>query len=251
MPISVTIWNEYVQDLTWPNVIATYPDGIHGALVEGLRDVLGDTVAIRTATLAQPQHGLPAEVLDDTDVLVWWAHLHHDDVDGTVVDRVVERVHAGMGLVMLHSGQGSLVFRRLMGTSCEMQHRDESARETMWAVLPDHPIAHGVPSPVVIPEQEMYGEFFDIPAPDELVFISSFDTGEVFRSGCCFFRGAGRIFYFGPGHEEYPVYYQPEVRQILANAVRWAAAAAPELSVVPANEPAQSAEMNAALEAAE
>jgi trehalose utilization protein len=126
-----------------------------------------------------------------------------------------------MGLLVLHSGQGAKIFRRLLGTSCEMAWR-HGDRELLWTVDPGHPIARGVPHPVVIPEQEMYGEPFDIPAPDELVFISSFAGGEVFRSGCCFRRGRGRIFYFSPGHEEYPVYHQQEIRQILANAVEWA-----------------------------
>ena len=77
----------------------------------------------------------------------------------------------------------------------------------------------------MIDHQEMYGEFFDIPTPDDLVFISSFTGGEVFRSGVTFTRGRGRIFYFSPGDQEYPVYFHPQVRRVLANGVRWAAPA--------------------------
>ena len=161
-------------------------------------------------------------MLASTDVLLWWGHLAHDQVADEVAAAVQQRVLDGMGLIVLHSGQGSKVFRRLMGTSCRLDWR-HGDRELVWTVNPSHEIAQGLPQPIVIPEQEMYGEFFDIPAPDELVFISSYSGGEVFRSGCCFFRGKGRVFYFAPGHEEYPVFYQPEVRRVIGNAVRWAA----------------------------
>lgn len=220
-PIRVTVWNENVHEQKHPDVAAVYPRGIHGAIAEGLRDLAGDAVEVRTATLEQERHGLTTEVLDATDVLMWWGHIRHNHVDDAVVEDVCERVRDGMGLIALHSAQGSKVFRRLMGTSCRVDWR-HGDRELLWTVDPGHPIAAGVPHPVVIPEQEMYGEFFDIPAPDELVFISSFSGGEVFRSGCCFRRGSGRVFYFSPGHEEYPVYHQPEIRRVLANAVFWA-----------------------------
>jgi trehalose utilization protein len=214
--MNLTIWNENVHERTEDDVRAIYPDGIHGALAAALAEV----GTVRTATLEQDQHGLPAEVLDATDVLTWWGHDAHEDVADDVVDRVVERVHDGMGLVVLHSGHYSKPFRRLMGTRCTLEWRHDD-RETVWTVAPGHPIAAGIPSSFVIPEQEMYGEFFDVPPPEELVFISSFGGGEVFRSGCCWTRGRGRIFYFSPGHETNPVYHQPEVRRVIGNAVRW------------------------------
>ena len=220
-PVRVTVWNENVHERKHAAVAAIYPNGMHETIAAGLRDAAGDAVVVRTATLEQQRHGLSSEVLDQTDVLLWWGHIRHHLVADEVVEDVCDRVHRGMGLVALHSAQGSKVFRRLMGTSCRVDWR-HGDRELLWTVDPSHPIAQGVPHPVVIPDQEMYGEVFDIPAPDELVFISSFTGGEVFRSGCCFRRGHGRIFYFSPGHEEYPVYYQPEIRHILANAVRWA-----------------------------
>jgi trehalose utilization protein len=178
--------------------------------------------AVRTATLAEPEHGLPPAVLDETDVLLWWGHTAHDQVSDDVADRVVGRVLDGMGLVVLHSGHYSKPFKRLMGTGCDLQWRHDE-RETVWTVAPGHPIAVGVPSPFVIPEQEMYGEFFDVPPPEQLVFISSFTGGEVFRSGCCWTRGRGRIFYFSPGHETNPVYHQAEVQRVLVNGTQWAA----------------------------
>ena len=144
-------------------------------------------------------------------------------VADAVVDRVHDAVLGGMGLVVLHSGHYAKIFKRLLGTTCSLRWRNEGERELVWTVDPAHPIAQGVPQPIVIEAQEMYGEHFDIPAPDELVFISSFAGGEVFRGGCCFRRGRGRIFYFSPGDQEYPVYHHPDVQRVIANAVRWAA----------------------------
>jgi trehalose utilization protein len=221
MTIRVTIWNEYVHERRDEPVAKIYPDGIHGTIADGLRSLLGSAVSIQIATQDQPRHGLPAEVLANTDVLLWWGHVAQQDVADDVVSDVVERVRDGMGFIPLHSALKAKPFLRLMGTTGRINYRHD-CRELIWTVNPRHPIAQGVPHPVVIPEQEMYGEFFDIPAPDELVFISSFTGGEVFRSGCCFVRGSGRIFYFSPGHETNPVYHQPEIKRILANAVLWA-----------------------------
>jgi trehalose utilization protein len=221
-PLRVTVWGENVQEQTVPRVHEIYPDGMHETIARGLRQQLGDDALIRTATFDQPQHGLTEAVLDDTDVLTWWGHVAHDRVDDRVVERVHKRVLLGMGLIVLHSGHASKIFKRLMGTGCMLRWREAGERELVWKVNPGHPIARGLGDVFVIPEQEMYGEYFDIPQPDELVFISSFTGGEVFRSGCAFRRGQGRIFYFSPGHETYPVYHQREVHMVIANAVRWA-----------------------------
>jgi trehalose utilization protein len=224
MTLRVLVWNENIHESRGDaHVNELYPQGIHGAVAEGLREFLGDDAVVRTATLQDPEHGLSAEVLDNTDVLLWWCHIGHDQVSDEVVDRVYRRVHAGMGLLVLHSGHYSKIFTRLMGTTCSLKWRGDGERELVWTVDPRHPIAAGVPSPIVIPEQEMYGEFFDIPEPDELVFISNFAGGEVFRSGVTYRRGNGRVFYFSPGDQEFPVYHQPEIRRVLANGVRWAA----------------------------
>jgi trehalose utilization protein len=221
--VRVTVWGENVHERNEPEVRERYPEGLHGAIAAGLTERLGDAVQTRTATLDQPEHGLPQDVIDTTDVLTWWGHIAHDQVDDAVVARVHDAVLGGMGLLVLHSGHYSKILQRLLGTSCSLKWRNEGERELVWTVDPAHPIAQGVPHPIVIPAQEMYGEHFDIPQPDELVFISSFDGGEVFRSGCCFQRGAGRIFYFSPGDQDYPVYFQPEIQRVLANAVEWAA----------------------------
>ena len=222
-PVRVTVWGENVHEHEMPEVAQHYPSGMHETIAEGLRRHLGDAVQVRTATLQEPEHGLNADVLDDTDVLTWWGHTAHEQVSDVVVGRVFERVLAGMGLLVLHSAHYSKIFRRLMGTSCTLRWREVGERELVWTVNPGHPIVQGVPEVFVVPRQEMYGEFFDIAEPDELVFISSFSGGEVFRSGCCFYRGAGRVFYFSPGHETYPIYHQEEIQRVLANAAQWAA----------------------------
>jgi trehalose utilization protein len=228
-PIRVTVWGENFHENNESDktgMARRYPEGMHGAIAAGLRDVLGTAVEVRTATLDQPEHGLTDDVLATTDVLTWWGHARHAAVDDAVVEKVHQRVLGGMGLLVLHSGHFSKIFIKLMGTTCSLAWRNSADTELVWTVSPSHPISQGVPHPIVIEEQEMYGEYFDIPAPDELVFLSTFSGGEVFRSGCCFRRGKGNIFYFSPGDQEYPVYQHPDIRRVLANAVQWAAPAA-------------------------
>jgi trehalose utilization protein len=215
----VTVWNEYRAERDDAAAAEAYPDGIHAAVADGLE---AEGVETRTATLDEPEHGLTETVLEETDVLVWWGHRAHDAVRDDVVDRVQSRVLDGMGLVVLHSGHYSKPFRRLMGTSCALKYRESGERERLWVVEPGHPIAEGFDEYFELPETEMYGERFDVPQPDELVFVSWFEGGEVFRSGCCYTRGAGRIFYFRPGHETFPLYYREDVRRVLSNAVDWA-----------------------------
>jgi trehalose utilization protein len=220
--IRVTVWGENLHEQRDEPVRRLYPDGMHATIAEGISENLGNRATVRTATLDQPEHGLSDAVLAETDVLTWWGHIGHGEVADEVVERVKQRVLSGMGLVVLHSAHWSKIFRSLMGTSCNLRWRSVGERELVWTVNPGHPIVHGVPPVFAIEAQEMYGEYFDIPQPDELVFISSFTGGEVFRSGCCFFRGAGRVFYFSPGDQAYPVYHHPVVRKVIANGVEWA-----------------------------
>ncbi|HSZ41935.1 MAG TPA: ThuA domain-containing protein [Trebonia sp.] len=220
--IRVTVWGENVHEKRDAPVRELYPDGMHVTIAEAVTEHLADAVEVRTATLDQPEHGLTEKVLAETDVLTWWGHIAHGEVADEIVERVKSRVLQGMGLVVLHSGHWSKIFRSLMGTSCNLRWRSDGEQELVWTVNAAHPITAGVPPVFKIPAQEMYGEYFDIPQPDELVFISSFAGGEVFRSGCCFHRGAGRVFYFSPGDQEYPVYHHPVVRKVIANGVRWA-----------------------------
>lgn len=220
-PIRVTVWNEFRHEKVHEKVMKVYPEGIHGAIAQHLRHQ--DGLVVRTATLDEPEHGLTEEVLAETDVLTWWGHMAHREVKDEVVDRVYQRVLDGMGLIVLHSGHFSKIFKRLMGTTCDLKWREANEKERLWVVEPGHPIAEGIGEYIEIPHTEMYGERFDIPAPDTLVFVSWFEGGEVFRSGCCYRRNKGRIFYFRPGHETLPIYYQPEVLRVITNAVRWAA----------------------------
>jgi trehalose utilization protein len=216
----VTVWNEYQHETIRPEVAKIYPNGIHEAIAQHLHS---QGLPVQTATLEQPEHGLTDAVLNQTDVLIWWGHIAHDKVQDAVVEKVQQRVLDGMGLIALHSSHFSKIFKRLMGTSCNLKWRNEGETERIWVVAPGHPIAEGLGEYFEIAAEEMYGEFFDIPTPDTLVFISWFAGGEVFRSGCCFHRGRGKIFYFRPGDQEYPTYHHPKVLQVISNAVRWAA----------------------------
>ena len=220
MAVTVTVWNENVHEREDDDVRELYPDGIHGAIAEGLESPGRE---IRTATLQEPSHGLPEDVLAETDVLIWWSHCANDDVSDDVASRVVDRVHEGMGFIPVHSGKNSKPFTRLMGTTCNIKYRHGGEKERIWVADPGHPIADGLEESFEIPSTEMYGEPYDVPEPDRTVFISWFEGGEVFRSGLCYRRGRGRIFAFRPGHEIYPIFYQDEVQQVLSNAVDWAA----------------------------
>jgi trehalose utilization protein len=214
----VTVWNEYQHEVKDPQVAEIYPNGIHGAIAQHLQ---ASGLTVQTATLEEPEHGLTDTVLSQTDVLIWWGHIAHEQVQDEIVKQVQQRVESGMGLIVLHSGHYSKIFKRLMGTECSLRWRNVGEKERLWVVDPAHPITAGIDEYFEIPAAEMYGEPFAIPNPDALVFISWFEGGEVFRSGCCFQRGHGKIFYFRPGDQAYPIYYQPEVLRVITNAVYW------------------------------
>ena len=215
--INVTVWDETQGPL------GPYPKGIYQAIADFLVES-GEFGKVRTATQPEPEHGLTEEVLANTDVLIWWGHCHHDDVDDAIVERVRKRVLEGMGLIVLHSGHASKIFSRLLGTdTLGLRWREDGELERVWKIESNHPITTGLPDYFDVPQSEMYGEHFCIPTPDELLFISWHKGGEVFRSGCTFLRGAGKIFYFAPGHETYPIYYMPEIKQVIINAAKWAA----------------------------
>ena len=222
-PLRVTVWHEYRHELKHEAVRKIYPDGMHTVIANALRNLLGNTVEVRTATLDQPEHGITDEVLASTDVMTWWGHMAHKDVEDTVAEKVHKRVLEGMGILFLHSAHYSKPFRRLMGTDCGLKWREAGELERLYVVNPAHEIVDGIPPHFDIPHEEMYGEFFDIPSPDELVMISWFEGGNVFRSCCTWTRGKGKVAYFRPGHETFPTYYQPEVQRVIANAVKWAA----------------------------
>ena len=217
--IKVTVWNEFRHEKTDEHVKKLYPDGIHGFVKSFLET--NDDITVRTATLDDPECGLTEEVLADTDVLMWWGHMHHHEVPDEIVDRVQQEILKGMGLIVMHSGHHSKIFKRMMGTTCNLKWRDGD-RERVWCCKPGHPIAQGIPEYFELDPEEMYGEHFDIPNPDDVIFMGWFAGGELFRSGCTFTRGNGKIFYFQPGHEGNPTFYNEYVQKILTNAVRWA-----------------------------
>ena len=216
--MKVLVWNEYRHEKTKPGVSDIYPDGIHGAIAEFLKS---PQVEVSTATLDEEDHGLTEKVLRETDVLLWWGHIAHDEVREEIVERVHKRVLDGMGLIVLHSGHFSKIFKKLMGTTCDLKWRVAGEKERLWVVNPSHPIVAGIGEYIELEEEEMYGEHFDIPEPDQLIFLSWFEGGEVFRSGCTYQRGKGKIFYFRPGHETYPTYHNPAVQRVIQNAVEW------------------------------
>ncbi|SES21580.1 ThuA domain-containing protein [Salipaludibacillus aurantiacus] len=218
--MNITVWNENRHEKKNPAVRDIYPEGIHGAIAQFLQE---EANQVRTATLDEPEHGLTDAVLSDTNVLLWWGHTAHDEVDDGIVEKVRQRVLEGMGLIVLHSGHFSKIFKTLMGTSCDLKWREADEKERLWVVEPGHPIMDGIGEYIELEKEEMYGEHFDIPAPDEILMMSWFEGGEIFRSACTYRRGQGKIFYFRPGHETYPTYYNKEIQRVIKNAVKWAA----------------------------
>jgi trehalose utilization protein len=218
--IKVTIWNEFRHEKRREDVRTVYPDGIHAALSESLA---AEDLEIRTSVLDDPDQGLSDDVLENTDVMLWFGHAAHGEVTDANTARVAAKVHEGMGLVVLHSSHYSKVFKALCGTSCSLTWRESGEKERLWCVAPHHPIAAGVPETFVVPHTEMYGERFDIPDDSRIVYMSWYEGGEVFRSGITLERGFGKIFYFSPGHESFPIYRQPEILKVIGNAIRWTA----------------------------
>ena len=216
--IRVTIYNEYRHEKTEEAVRQVYPNGIHNAIADFLRC---DDIEVKTVTLDDPDCGITDELLDNTDVLIWWGHIAHHEVPDAVVAKVRDAVLKGMGMLFLHSGHHSKPFKALMGTTCNLSWREDGAYERVWVIDPSHPITQGIDKFIFLEHEEMYGEPFGIPEPEKLLFIGAYESGEVFRSGCLYQRGNGKIFYFQPGHETYPTYYNKDVQTVIRNAVRY------------------------------
>ena len=217
--MKITVWNEFCHEKESEDIRAIYPDGIHECIAKFLREAGYD---VTTATLDMPECGLTDEVLASTDVLFWWGHVRHGDVPDEIVQKVYNRVMEGMGMVVLHSGHASKIFQKLCGTASEsLKWRESNDKEILWVIDQNHPITADIDEKLIIEHEETYGEHFLIPQPDELLLISWFSGGEVFRSGCVFKRGRGKIFYFRPGHESVPTYHIPEVQKLLCNAASY------------------------------
>lgn len=217
--IKVTVFNEFKHEKESEEVKNIYPDGIHIALKKKLED---QDIVIRTVTLDDKECGLTEEILNDTDVIIWWGHIAHNEVPDHVAKRVQEHILSGMGGIFLHSAHHSKPFKLLMGTTCNLSWREDADSELVWVCNPYHPITQGIDRFLKIDHVETYSEPFDIPKPDELVFIGGYSGGEVFRSGCCWQRGRGKIFYFQPGHETFPIFYNEDILKVIKNAIYWA-----------------------------
>lgn len=218
--INVLVWSEYRQAREDEEVKKHYPEGIHTFIADFLN---GDQISASTAQLEQKEHGLTKEKLAKTDVLLWWGHQAHEEVSDEIVERVYNRVLSGMGLIVLHSAHYAKIFKKLMGTSCSLKWREDSELERLWITSPGHPIVKGINREYIeLQEEEMYGEYFDVPKPDQIIFTSWFEGGEVFRSGITYKRRQGKIFYFRPGHEGNPTYHNKVVQKVIKNAVKWA-----------------------------
>lgn len=217
--IRITVWNEFQHEKTDAKVKDIYPNGIHNAIADFLK--VNEDMVVTTAHLDMPEHGLTDDVLDNTDVIIWWGHMAHGMVSDEVVEKVCERILMGMGAIFLHSAHHSKVFKKILGTSGNLTWRESDESLRMWCVNPSHPITEGLPMHIDIEAEETYGEFFDIPKPDDLIYVNWYSGGDIFRSGCAWNRGYGKIFYFQPGHETYPIYYNKQVQKIITNAVRW------------------------------
>lgn len=220
--IHVTIWNEYRHERNDAEAKALYPNGIHAFVGEFLKEC--DDIEVTLAALDDPEQGLPDDVLNNTDVLMWWGHIAHREVKDELVEKIRRRVYGGMGFIAMHSAHNSKPFHKIVGTSGNLTWGEE-CKEIVWNMNGAHPIAAGVPDHFILDYEEMYGEPFAIPTPDDLVFGAWFETGNIFRCGCTWQRGLGKVFYFQPGHETRPGFYNPHVQRILKNAVHWAAPA--------------------------
>lgn len=219
--IRVTVWNEYIHEREFPNTVGkVYPEGIHGQIASFLSE--NSDMEVVTSTLNESECGLSEELLSKTDVLIYWAHAAHDKVSDEAAARIAKHVQCGMGFIALHSAHFSKVLKLMLGTTMTLSWKDNDS-EKLFVTCPSHPIAAGIKEMIELPDEELYGEFFDIPKPDDVVFTGWFKSGAVFRSGVTFTRGNGHIFYFQPGHEEFPIYYNPDIQKIITNAVRWAA----------------------------
>lgn len=221
--LNVVIWNEFRHEKTKEKVRDIYPDGLH-AVIKSFLDTKED-LNVTLAALDDPDQGLPDSLLEQTDVLLWWGHMAHGEVNDALVAKIQKRVYLGkMGFIALHSGHHSKPFRAIVGTNGNLTW-GRNQKEIMWNMMPSHPIAAGIPDHFLIESEELYSEPFYIPQPDALVFGAWFEDGHIMRAGACFIRGAGKVFYFQPGHETCRSFYNPYVQKIITNAVYWAAPA--------------------------
>ena len=218
MSIRVTFWHEFRHEKTSEVVKAIYPDGLHAYLKSQLEC---DDIEITLAALDDPNQGITDELLENTDVLMWWGHMAHKEVDDELVEKIRQRVYSGMGFLPLHSAHHSKPFQRIIGCTGNLRW-GRNQKAIVWNLAPWHPIAKGVPMSFQITE-ELYSEPFYIPKPDDIVFATWFEDGNIFRGGITYRRGLGKIFYFHTGHESVESLKDENVQRIIKNAIYWCA----------------------------
>jgi trehalose utilization protein len=214
--IRVLCWSERTEPAS------VYPEGINGAIAKHLREDSG--LDVETASIDDPEQGIGEPALAATDVLVWWGHRKHHDVAEARVNRVVRAIkERGLGFIALHSAHFSKIFKALHGTPCSLgDWRADAKPEYLKCVAPSHPVARGL-GDFTIPQTEMYNEPFLVPSPSPTIFYGYWDAGEQFRSCCVWNVGEGRVVYFQPGHETFPIFFQREPLRIILNSVYWCA----------------------------
>jgi trehalose utilization protein len=234
--INVLVWDEQ-QDVQVKS--GAYKNFLGNAVAEFLSKT--DGLQVVSANINEPDQGLADDRIAAADVVVWWGHVRHKDVNDSKVESIVAKVKAGKaGFVALHSAHYSKPFKNLMGTNCGFKKVDANKNEGfvqhLRVVSPMHPIAKGVKD-FDIPKTEIYGEPFEVPMPDAIVLYGHWDTGDSFPDVCCWTVGGkgvssaaakaanpgGRVVYFRPGHETFPIFHQPEVQRVVTNCVLWAA----------------------------
>jgi trehalose utilization protein len=214
--IRVLLWSEQTE----PRDV--YPKGISGALADYFNKLPG--FEAKTATLNDPEAGLSDAVLSQTDVLIWFGHKKHNAVPDEAVDRVIKHVRErGMGFIGLHSAHYSKPLKKLLNASGSWRsYVNHGKPEQMWIVLPDHPIAKGV-NDFTIPKTELYAEPFQVPPPEAVIVEGTWESGHRSREVMTWTIGKGRMVYIRAGHEEYPIYFMPQMQRLVANSVEWAA----------------------------
>ncbi len=223
--MKVTIVCEYNSSMDSLEGKKAYPNGMGNCLKDFLQSAYDDVTLITYDDKGADE--LTDDIIEKTDVMFWWGHWYHGAILEELADKIVSRVQRGMGMVFLHSAHMSKPFKKLIGSTGTLKWREVGEHERLWCVDMSHPIAEGLGEYIDIPQEEMYGEPFDIPKPDELVYIGWFQGGEVFRGGCVFKRGRGKFFYFNPGHETYPTYRILKIQKLLIQACEYVAPKTP------------------------
>lgn len=224
---TVVVWSEGTASVDRGSR-EVYPNDINSAIADGLKPLEAEGWKIVKAGLGDPDQGISDELLNRTDVLVWWGHKKHGEVSNDLVAKIDARVREGrMGFISTHSSHFAKPYRKLMGTPCSWrEYKTDGTSVEIIVKDPSHPICKGVKN-FKLPKIERYGEPFAVPTPESVpldgIYTKPDGSTEPGRMGLCWTVGKGRVFYFTPGHETYDDYFRPEVRQILLNAVVWAA----------------------------